>query len=227
MTKIWTNQVDKKYDVYVETGETRYKGFLKIELNGKVLHSEPVDISYGAKFGPDAQDVNDWCNKCIAFVDNLEASVATTIEETKEIQELLPVINDEVKTRKVEDILNEYDVFMTVSYNRYGGGLVAALARVSYPTVIDDIFTGSDDENYLGTTLMDQLSLPYVVGADPRKIVDELLSKVTTFTNDEFNHKFRRLFEVMKNYSVARESIENGSFAKEVIEEWKNQNWTD
>lgn len=74
--RVWTNQVDKKYDVYVEriTGET-HKGNLKIELNGEILHREPVVIMFGGPFGPDAQDVDDWCNKCIKFVDARESAL--------------------------------------------------------------------------------------------------------------------------------------------------------
>lgn len=78
MSKVWIDQVDKKYDVYVAREDSKYKGTLKIELNGQLLHSQEVDISYGARFGPDIQDVHDWQNICCAFVDKLEAEQKKT-----------------------------------------------------------------------------------------------------------------------------------------------------
>jgi len=65
---IWTNVVDKKYQVQVTRTEDR-KGVLKVKLDGVVIGEEDVTISYGAQFGPDAADVNDWCDSAIKIVD--------------------------------------------------------------------------------------------------------------------------------------------------------------
>lgn len=71
--RVWANQVDKKYDVYVERvrGDT-HKGVLKVELKGEVLFTKDVIISFGGPFGVDAQDEHDWCEECIKFVDEYE-----------------------------------------------------------------------------------------------------------------------------------------------------------
>lgn len=76
MALIWANQVDKKYDCRVDSDEgDTHLGKLKISLNGEVLHTESVTISYGAPFGPDAADVHRWCDICISFVDRYEADL--------------------------------------------------------------------------------------------------------------------------------------------------------
>jgi hypothetical protein len=69
--RVWTNKVDNKYDVFVESGEDGYKGVLVIELDGKELLREETSISYAARFGPDMEDVNIWSDRCISFIDSL------------------------------------------------------------------------------------------------------------------------------------------------------------
>lgn len=68
---VWKNKVDNKYDVFVESGEDAYKGFLVIKLDDKELLKEETYISYGARFGPDMEDVNIWSDRCIQFIDSL------------------------------------------------------------------------------------------------------------------------------------------------------------
>jgi hypothetical protein len=69
MNKIWKSELDGIYDVYVESGDDAYKGVLVIVCGGKELLREPVSISYGAQFGPDASDVSIWENRCIEVID--------------------------------------------------------------------------------------------------------------------------------------------------------------
>ena len=49
MNIVWKDQVDKKYDVYVERTEP-YKGELVIKEGDKELTRKPVTMVYDAKF---------------------------------------------------------------------------------------------------------------------------------------------------------------------------------
>lgn len=71
MSRVWESRLDGKYDVFVD--RIVNEGVLKIvNIETKeVLHTEPVMLSYGAIFGPDIDDVQDWADKAIAVVDNL------------------------------------------------------------------------------------------------------------------------------------------------------------
>ena len=69
MNIVWKDQVDKKYDVYVERVEP-YKGELVIKEGDKELTHKFVTIAYDAKFGPDHGDVIQWQLDCIDFIDN-------------------------------------------------------------------------------------------------------------------------------------------------------------
>ena len=69
MDIVWKDQVDKKYDVYVERVEP-YKGELVIKEGDKELTHKFVTIAYDAKFGPDVSDVTQWQLDCIDFIDN-------------------------------------------------------------------------------------------------------------------------------------------------------------
>lgn len=68
---VWKNRVDEKYDCYVERKDS-HNGVLKVDLNGENLLSKDVPISYGAAFGPDVSDVNDWSEQVIDFIDGLQ-----------------------------------------------------------------------------------------------------------------------------------------------------------
>lgn len=73
MNKVWESRLDNRYDIYVtRVGDSsNYEGELVIEESGNVLHREHVTLSYGAIFGPDVADVEDWENRAIRFVDSL------------------------------------------------------------------------------------------------------------------------------------------------------------
>lgn len=70
---VWWSRLDGRYQVEVhQTGG--YYGILYIfdHQNGDALiHSEQVGLAYGARFGPDVDDVSTWQEKAIEVVDNL------------------------------------------------------------------------------------------------------------------------------------------------------------
>lgn len=72
MNRIWEARLDDKYDVYVVDGipATAY-----VELDGEVLASKNVVLSYGAIFGPDMFDVEEWAQWAVSVVDNLPEAV--------------------------------------------------------------------------------------------------------------------------------------------------------
>ena len=71
MTVIWEATLDQIYEVkVVRTGTST--GEFSVSQGGKVIHSEPVDLAYGAQFGPDVADVADWQEKALSIVDGQE-----------------------------------------------------------------------------------------------------------------------------------------------------------
>lgn len=225
MSKIWTNMIDKKYDVYVERdSSSTHSGTLKVELNGSVIFSTPVSISYGAAFGPDASDVADWSNRACEAVDAYEAKQSVSVEEIKnfseEVEAVLPIITGEIKPRKVREILNELDVFLLIS-RAWKYKLVCSLSHYIFPNVINTIFAWGEDQCHYGIMLMDQLELPYVTGDDPKTLINQLLEKETSLKENEFYHRYSNLYSIMsKPIGLVKESIEDGSAAKKIIQSW-------
>lgn len=70
MDIIWESTMDSKYDVKV-IGDGDYKGKLQIYEGEKLLMEEPVGLAYGAIFGPDIDDVAQWQERAIEFVDKI------------------------------------------------------------------------------------------------------------------------------------------------------------
>ena len=68
----WSIKFDGKYDVYVDRIQGSAQGVLKIEENGKVLHSKPVVIAPSGSYGPDEFDVDEWEAECLAFHEALQ-----------------------------------------------------------------------------------------------------------------------------------------------------------
>jgi hypothetical protein len=69
---VWSNTLDERYECKVSRN-SYYSGQLKIfdtQLK-KYLYDEEVRLSYGASFGPDALDVEDWMNKIEEIVDDV------------------------------------------------------------------------------------------------------------------------------------------------------------
>lgn len=69
MNIVWKNQLDGKYDTYVERVEP-YKGELVIKDGDTTLTTKSVTLAYDAKFGPDVEDIQQWENMCVDFIDN-------------------------------------------------------------------------------------------------------------------------------------------------------------
>lgn len=67
---VWETKLDKRYDVFVERSSD-YTGVLIIKDGDKELLREKVGLSYGAKFGPDVDDVNQWKERAIGVVDKV------------------------------------------------------------------------------------------------------------------------------------------------------------
>ena len=70
---VWWSRLDGKYQIEVQrTGEYSAELVIYDHLDkDKELMREKVSLSYGAKFGPDTADVEDWQKKGVEFVDNL------------------------------------------------------------------------------------------------------------------------------------------------------------
>ena len=68
---VWESKLDTIYNCQV-TRTDEYKGILKLTNteNDWVLVEQEVSLSYGAKFGPDVDDVAQWQEICIQAVDN-------------------------------------------------------------------------------------------------------------------------------------------------------------
>lgn len=68
---VWESKLDTIYNCQV-TRTDEYKGILKLTNteNDWVLVEQEVGLSYGAKFGPDVDDVAQWQEICIQAVDN-------------------------------------------------------------------------------------------------------------------------------------------------------------
>lgn len=65
---VWSSTLDDVYECEVSrTGE--YKGQLTVSKGGETLYTEDVTLSYGAKFGPDVDDVWAWQESCVKFID--------------------------------------------------------------------------------------------------------------------------------------------------------------
>ena len=71
MESIWFSQLDNRYDCRV-TRTDQSHGLLTVTdtTDQRVLLSEAVELSYGAVYGPDIDDVAEWQDKCVAVVDD-------------------------------------------------------------------------------------------------------------------------------------------------------------
>ncbi len=66
---IWQATMDRRYDCRVDR-VSEYEGILIMTdtVDSKELLREPVTLSYGAPFGADVADVEDWQQRCMAAV---------------------------------------------------------------------------------------------------------------------------------------------------------------
>ncbi len=68
---IWEANLDEVYDCKV-TRIDEYKGRLTVtDLFDKVVLDEEVSLMYGARFGPDIDDVSLWQDRCVEVIDKL------------------------------------------------------------------------------------------------------------------------------------------------------------
>lgn len=67
---VWSNQLDNRYDVRVERLDG-HRGELVVMDGDKELLREEVGLLYGAVYGPDIENVDEWEERCAAFVDGL------------------------------------------------------------------------------------------------------------------------------------------------------------
>jgi len=65
---IWEATLDGKYLCTV-TRIDEYTGQLKVQDGDNLMLDETVGLSFGAIFGPDTGDVQDWQEKCINVID--------------------------------------------------------------------------------------------------------------------------------------------------------------
>lgn len=72
-TRVWGVKVDCLLDAYVEQTAEGH-GILKIDLDGKNLHSKPVTIALTTAFGLDEADVDDWENESLRFLEEYKAN---------------------------------------------------------------------------------------------------------------------------------------------------------
>ena len=69
---VWMSKLDEKYDCRVtRTGErTGILTMINLE-DATVLVDREVGLSYGAKFGPDFADVQQWQDICVEAVEKI------------------------------------------------------------------------------------------------------------------------------------------------------------
>lgn len=71
---VWGTVLDGRYQIEVQRIE-HYRGELCVfdhQDGNRLLKSWTVGLSYGALFGPDVDDVNDWQERVLEFVDGLQ-----------------------------------------------------------------------------------------------------------------------------------------------------------
>lgn len=70
MDIIWNRTLDNRFKCKVSRVD-EYTGLLTVtDENDNSLLCTQVNLSYGATFGPDVFDVDDWQNMCIKAVDS-------------------------------------------------------------------------------------------------------------------------------------------------------------
>ena len=72
---VWMSRLDNRFKIEVlRTGDGSAQLMIwDHENDDKLLLDEEVGLMYGAKFGPDVDDVASWQGKAIELVDNLDS----------------------------------------------------------------------------------------------------------------------------------------------------------
>lgn len=69
---VWQDTLDGKYRCRVVRNGNN-GGILTVQTpSGQQILKTPVPLSFGARFGPDVSDVNDWEGLCVEAVDQHE-----------------------------------------------------------------------------------------------------------------------------------------------------------
>jgi hypothetical protein len=66
---LWQSTLDDRYEAVV-VRVAPYKGLLTILDAGEEIFSQQVGLMYNAQFGPDLDDVADWQEIVVHFIDN-------------------------------------------------------------------------------------------------------------------------------------------------------------
>ncbi len=70
---IWESLLDGRYKVMVIRTDP-YHGEWSIRDGDQMLDKQNVSLSFGAQFGPDVEDVADWQDRAVRFIDDLGVS---------------------------------------------------------------------------------------------------------------------------------------------------------
>ena len=76
MDHIWEAKLDKRFTCSVVRINKRGGNLRVVEdATGRVLLDQDVGLLYGARFGPDIEDVQKWESICVAVVDKDQKNV--------------------------------------------------------------------------------------------------------------------------------------------------------
>ncbi len=68
---IWKSRLDNRYDCFVERIDSNYGQLKVLDLQeNKLKLDTEVQLSYGAEFGPDIDDVYDWQDMCVRAIES-------------------------------------------------------------------------------------------------------------------------------------------------------------
>jgi hypothetical protein len=69
---IWWSRLDNKYQIEVQRIDGYHANLIIFdhELKDKKIFEKKVGLSYGARFGPDMEDVENWREIAAGFIDN-------------------------------------------------------------------------------------------------------------------------------------------------------------
>lgn len=102
--------------------------------------------------------------------------------------------------KTVQETLDSNSYFgIFIGDNRYGGGYVASLLVVGELDPIDTVFTGSDNEHGLGTSLLNKLGIPYYVADTPLEALRKLLAVKLKYDSDELTWRYNAFKKVVND----------------------------
>jgi len=72
MSVIWEAKLDDRYECKVVQIDEHRGCLTVIDQDNTVLLNNIVDLMYGAVFGPDISDINNWQEQCLGAVPELD-----------------------------------------------------------------------------------------------------------------------------------------------------------